>query len=276
MLQRPLIGFSTLILSSLFLASCAKHDAYRFGDRSFAGTAACTQNHFLQKYDCSLSKIESEAQSGDPDAQYALGYMYYYGIGTVRDQDAASLWIKRAAAQGQTLALRATHILNHDKYEGMAAAYQTAQDGGTGEAYRAKALKVHTAKQLNAAKPTAHVRDHLPNLGKNTQPSTSSTSDAKNHLPAHLRSSQHAPMPVMAKPYTVQLVASAHLDTLKSLVAHYHLGASASYQTTQRGGQTWYQLTYGQYATPSAARQAIQKLPQPVQALHPWVRLSHA
>ena len=81
----------------------------------FKGTRACSNNAFLQKYDCSLSKIESAAERGDPDAQYALGYMYFYGVGTVRDTKAAKLWIRLAAAQGQPLAIKATHILNHHR-----------------------------------------------------------------------------------------------------------------------------------------------------------------
>ncbi|WP_100622910.1 SEL1-like repeat protein [Candidatus Coxiella mudrowiae] len=49
--------------------------------------------------------------------QYALGYMYFfYGIGTVRDTDVALLWIRRAAAQEQPLAIRATQILNRKEY----------------------------------------------------------------------------------------------------------------------------------------------------------------
>lgn len=48
--------------------------------------------------------------------QYALGYMYFYGIGTVRDTDVALLWIRRVAAQEQPLAIRATQILNRKEY----------------------------------------------------------------------------------------------------------------------------------------------------------------
>ena len=85
----------------LLLAACS-HDKNN-ESQSFAGTSACGNNPYLQKYGCSLSTIEAAAQNGDPDAQYALGYMYFYGIGTVRDTKAAQLWINRAAAQGQRL-----------------------------------------------------------------------------------------------------------------------------------------------------------------------------
>ena len=104
------------LLATVFvIAGCSKKSAGQAGAQSFKGTAACSNNAFLQKYDCSLSQIEAAAEAGDPDAQYALGYMYFYGIGTVQDTKAAQLWIRRAAVQGQPLAIKATNILNHQE-----------------------------------------------------------------------------------------------------------------------------------------------------------------
>src|SRR3990167_6483677 len=94
----------------LVLAGCGKKGEDNLS-QSFKGTSACSNNAFLRKYHCSLSKIETAAQQGDPDAQYALGYMYFYGIGTVRDTAAATLWIRRAALQGQPLATKAMKML---------------------------------------------------------------------------------------------------------------------------------------------------------------------
>lgn len=83
---------------------------------SFRGTPACNNNMYLQKYDCSITRIQQSAADGNPDAQYALGYMYYYGIGTPKDLSAASLWIQRSATQGQPLALQANHLLTVKSY----------------------------------------------------------------------------------------------------------------------------------------------------------------
>lgn len=79
--------------------------------RSFASSSFCADNPFFQKYHCSFGEIEESARSGDPDAQYALGYLYYYGIGTTKDKQTGLLWIRRAAAQDQTLAREALKSL---------------------------------------------------------------------------------------------------------------------------------------------------------------------
>lgn len=154
---RQLPRLLTLVLASTILVTGCEHGSRSARDgHSFKGTPACANNHFLQKYDCSLDKIEAAAQDGVPDAQYALGYMYFYGIGTVRDVNAAKLWIRRAAAQGQPLALKATHILNHEEYPGMADTYPADYNPKTN--YNEK-----TAAELNTAVPATDIQQALPN-----------------------------------------------------------------------------------------------------------------
>jgi TPR repeat protein len=47
------------------------------------------------------------AASGDADAQYTLGYLYFHGLGTQKSEAQAMNWIQRAAAQGHAKALQA-------------------------------------------------------------------------------------------------------------------------------------------------------------------------
>lgn len=146
----------------LLLAACS-HDK-NTESQSFAGTSACGNNPYLQKYGCSLSTIEAAAQNGDPDAQYALGYMYFYGIGTVRDTKAAQLWINRAAAQGQPLAIKADDILNYKENPTMGGSQMSPGGSDQNEAPR-------SVEELNAATPTVPLEQQLPNYGKKrTQP----------------------------------------------------------------------------------------------------------
>lgn len=46
------------------------------------------------------------AVHGNPAAQYAIGYMYYYGYGVPQDMKAGFCWIIKAADQQYPLALR--------------------------------------------------------------------------------------------------------------------------------------------------------------------------
>ena len=83
------------LLSSL--AACATSDV-------------CEGHAFLRKYDCSLSRVEGMARSNDPSAEYALGYMYYYGIGAPKNLPEAKSWMRLAAA-GHPKAIEALRLL---------------------------------------------------------------------------------------------------------------------------------------------------------------------
>src|SRR3989338_6842637 len=59
----------------------------------------------------SFPQVKQAAREGDPDAQYALGYMYFYGKNGAR-QDVAlgQQWIEQAASSGQPQALQAIKL----------------------------------------------------------------------------------------------------------------------------------------------------------------------
>lgn len=100
-----------ILVSIITLCACSKSPT----SPSQAKMSACSNDPYLMKYNCSVSRVQQLASQGDPDAQYALGYMYYYGVSTVRDEDNARLWISRSAAQGQPLAKKAMVMLSEDK-----------------------------------------------------------------------------------------------------------------------------------------------------------------
>ncbi len=51
------------------------------------------------------------AMDGQPDAQYAVGYMIYYGKGVVKNQQIGQAWIREAAIHGQSQAELALRLL---------------------------------------------------------------------------------------------------------------------------------------------------------------------
>ncbi|MBA2656115.1 MAG: sel1 repeat family protein [Tatlockia sp.] len=55
--------------------------------------------------------LKPAADKGQVDAQYAVGYMYYYGKGVAEDRKKACIWINRAAAAGQIDAIKALKII---------------------------------------------------------------------------------------------------------------------------------------------------------------------
>lgn len=65
----------------------------------------------IQLNNFTFEQWQQAAEAGDPDAQYAMGYMYYYGKGTAQNTEKAENWIKRASVQGQPQAIAAAAAL---------------------------------------------------------------------------------------------------------------------------------------------------------------------
>lgn len=64
-----------------------------------------------QDYRSAFIRLKPLADTGSPDAQYAVGYMYYYGEGVTENRKKAMFWIKCAAKKGQPEAVQALKIL---------------------------------------------------------------------------------------------------------------------------------------------------------------------
>lgn len=71
------------------------------------------QSFRVQDYRQAFIKLKPEAEKGQCDAQYAVGYMYYYGQGVTEDRKKAWYWINTAANAGQAEAIAALHILTN-------------------------------------------------------------------------------------------------------------------------------------------------------------------
>jgi TPR repeat protein len=51
-------------------------------------------------YKESASLLMPLAQDGDAEAQYALGYQFFYGLGVKRDKTQGFFWMQQSAIQG--------------------------------------------------------------------------------------------------------------------------------------------------------------------------------
>ena len=91
-----------LLLAICFLSGCVTNRLnLREGIKSFQ----------VQDYRQAFIRLKPEADRGQADAQYAIGYMYYYGRGVVEDRKKAWYWITCAAKAGQIDAQQAVKIL---------------------------------------------------------------------------------------------------------------------------------------------------------------------
>jgi TPR repeat protein len=90
------------LLSFLLLTSCANS---RFQlERGI-------ESYQRQDYRQAFLRLEPVAKAGNPEAQYALAFMYYYGRGTIEDRQAALKWMQTSAQQGNQKAAKALSII---------------------------------------------------------------------------------------------------------------------------------------------------------------------
>lgn len=96
-----------LTLCCIFLLSACSSLNLREGIQSFRA----------QDYRKAFIRLKPEAMKGQPDAEYAVGYMYYYGQGVVENRKKAWFWINKAASKGQPEAVAAVQILQQGSLE---------------------------------------------------------------------------------------------------------------------------------------------------------------
>lgn len=92
------------ILVTLFLQGCISP---KMSEELVAGKMQFTAGNYKQ----SFHQLLPIAAYGDKEAQYAVGYMYYYGIGTAQDCESGLFWMKKSADQGYTPAIGALRII---------------------------------------------------------------------------------------------------------------------------------------------------------------------
>lgn len=283
-LKNKRLSILALSILPILLVSCQHAQTDR--SNSEVSSAACAGNAYLAKYGCSIERIQQAAEEGSPDAQYALGYMYYYGISTVRDPETAELWIKRAADQGQPLAKRALGLIrsgNH--FNDLHHAAQGQSGGRTPSA----ASSSRAARAGRAVVPKESVSSHLPghnpsstpvhHITPSPAPVDAAPTPANPPVVSDPRLTHNA-KPIVAnqlatastKGYTIQLMGSHDLKSINHFISAYNVQKQAHYYRTKLNGKPWYLLTFGNYETAQQAHNALSKLPKAMKQSQPWVK----
>ena len=96
-----MLRWTLLIMLLIVETACVSTINYEQGIASFRA----------EDYRQAFIRLKPEAAKGQPDAQYAVGYMYYYGQGVEEDRKQAWIWINRAAEAGQRDAIIALKVL---------------------------------------------------------------------------------------------------------------------------------------------------------------------
>lgn len=242
-----------LILISLAaaLTSCAT-------DQTQESYSLARYNFQQQNYDLAFQQVQAPAQAGNADAEYALGYMYYYGKGTPTDQEQGKVWISKAAQDGSKDAEDALKIILNQE-----------QDIPTKVSDNVVSSPVVTPAPSSTTELSSS-----DNTTVATSPttSTSSTSTAVSQAPTKAVVIAPAAATSSTAAYTIQLVVTSSQAQADAFIKQHKLGKNASVHQRSVNKRLFYVVTYGQFETKEAATAALHTLPKSVESLHPWVR----
>lgn len=90
-----------LFLMVMALTGCASHIE--------RGRGYYMQHHYKEAF----PDLLQAAKEGKPEAQYAVGYMYFYGNGVNENRQLATYWISKAADSGYSPAQQALSLMKH-------------------------------------------------------------------------------------------------------------------------------------------------------------------
>jgi TPR repeat protein len=111
-----------LTLVTLFMAGCATKKTQEIPKQpritSPATTSQLEQGKRLFQdgfYKRAMEQLLPIAAEGNMEAQYAVGYMYYYGFGAAQDTESGNFWIRRSADQNFGPAIKALAIMQQEE-----------------------------------------------------------------------------------------------------------------------------------------------------------------
>lgn len=247
------LNYVTVLLATVLLAACAS--PHLSAEMEVGKMAFQTGD-----YPKAFHQLLPIAKAGRPEAQYAVGYMYYYGYGVPRDLSAGMFWIGRAAAQHYPAADQALERIRQDN-----AAHESSEV--TARLYPKKSLHVKKSPAMS-----------LPQVVKKQPRHTDVAKVArvmapeKKHEQVSGQKTGENTCAGEAARYVLQLYGSWEFSRVSAVRKQLGLRDQGAICVTKRDGGKWYVLVTGQYANMDAAKKAKAELPSRLKAAHPWIR----
>ncbi len=203
------------------------------------------------------------AARGNRDAQYAVGYMYYYGYGVSEDSESGIFWMERSAEQNFEPARKALNLIRQNDTEVLKERAQKNEPDQRDEIMQAARIQREQTAPPIVVTPRRLQRTSAvmsENVEKKTQPLLS-------------ENSQNAADQVMQpRNFALQLYGSYHLTDVKDLQTRLRLKNTGHIYQTSHNGKDWYVLTFGNFMTVNEAAATKNNLPGGLKELDPWVR----
>lgn len=242
----------SMIVTCFMLVSCA---GPRMAQELQAGKASFEDGYYKEAF----RQLLPLAVKGKPEAEYAVGYMYYYGYGVPEDDESGIFWMTKAADQNYPPAIRALQLIQHPT-----AASQSIIPPRQPSVYENHQQTILREEYIPVVVPKKMSYSEAVEVQPAPQP------------PVKIASSEEEKQVLkQAEPprkYALQLYGSYHLDAVKELQLQLRLKNTGHiYQTTNKG-KDWYVLTFGRFATAHEATATQKNLPVDLKNMHPWVR----
>lgn len=257
-----------LILLCLFLQCCASP---HYSQELERGKILFSAGKYRPAF-CQLLPI---AASGNARAQYAIGYMYYYGYGVARDTDSGLFWMSQSAQQNCILAVRALALIQRHEFE--CGPYITQPILPTQEEIQEIRQKLSDpcyeppVRQVRPVIKPSCFEPPIKEIKAINKP-THCQHDARDEVLASLEKGIKKVVAPEKGKYAWQLIGSYHVADVKNFQKQLHLETSTHIYLTKNNGKDWYVLTYGKYVSLADAKLARDQLPEKTIELSPWVR----
>ena len=284
-----------IVAGVLSLAGCAGQPAKPSTTDLHAEARA---SFIAQDYQRTLALVEPEALRGAAWAQYTLGYMYYYGRGSILDRGRAYEWIKLAAGQGYVPAKEALRRLRPpEQSQDVDGAKRSAPAATPPASANAAPLTAPVGAVQSGSPPAAPSAPATPSPAATTETPAGAAAAAPppaaapavtpplagetNAAPSKVEPAASSAGDIRTNPWiatqtpqrlTLQLIGSGDKNAVLRYIRDHNLTDGAAYYATRRDGLPWYVVIYGNYADRGEAQSALLRLPPELRAASPWIR----
>lgn len=108
------LRISILTVLFVFLSACNMPKDDNEENATNPEYIAAEEEFARGNYKQAAQRLLPLAQSGNPDAQYALAYMMFEGLGVPQDRMQSYFWFQESAKKGNQYALLALEIFEYD------------------------------------------------------------------------------------------------------------------------------------------------------------------
>ncbi len=233
------------------------------------------------EYQKAFHQLLPIAAKGRAEAQYAVGYMYYYGYGVAEDTESGIFWITKSAEQHYLPAIQALAVLSH--HENAPVVEPTPRTPPMNSMPNVTVQPVTQGTTFYAPLRSSSADEVLQTLPMEQKiktafaETTTPVVETKPIVQAQAAAPKESPIAeqktsAVSNGYTLQLFGAYQLTDVKLLQRQLKLKNTSRIFHTTHNGKDWYVLTFGNFATVHEAVATKHNLPTDIGHLAPWVR----